>query len=538
MRYILAAMGLLFALGINPAWGEVPGRTQLEGRLPLTLSDAIGLGLENNLALEVDRFAPALADQDQWLAWSAYDPVFSGNGNYTREDPRLIANRFQPPTGSGQFSRPVRIKGETTTGEAGISALIPWLGANLSIDYAANRNNDDQALRALSPEYTSSLEFGANVPLLRGLVWNEPWTQVQTSGVSSQAALDSFAARVMDTVAEIERAYWNLIASREQLVVARKSHDTSIALLDQVETQYEVGVVSRVEVVEAEAGVAERDLTVIQTENTYRRAQDILIDLVLGSNLTVASTLEIEPLDAPADYTIYAIDLDALADRAFHRRPEIAAAERDIERAELNLRFAKNLRLPQLDFQARYGVNDLEGGKVPAGGGEFPFPESRGTGGDFSDTLKGMFTGRRGSNYTFGAVVSIPIGNTRGRHSVSRAELELRLARTRLLRLRQSIVLEVRDGARNLESAQRGIKAAERRTAASAEQLRAERVRLEHGESTPFDVLQRERDLVDAESQSIGALQLYRNSETELLRSQGTILDSRNIVFEELVSLE
>ena len=57
------------------------------------------------------------------------------------------------------------------------------------------------------------------------------------------------------------------------------------------------------------------------------------------------------------------------------------------------------------------------------------------------------------------------------------------------------------------------------------EQLRAEEIRLEHGESTPFDVLQRERDLVDAESQKSGALQLYRNSLTALHRAQGTILD-------------
>ena len=390
----------------------------------------------------------------------------------------------------------------------------------------------------MSPEYNQSVEFGATIPLLRGLVWNEPWTRVQTSGIQADRALDDFRSSVIQTVAEIERAYWNLIASREQFGVAQKSHETSEALLDQVATQYEVGVVSKVEVVEAEAGVAERDLNLIRSENDYRRAQDILIDLVLGSNLTVGSTLEIQPLDAPADYTIYDIDLEALADRAFRRRPEIAAAERDIERAEIDLKFAKNLRLPQFDFQSRYGVNTLEGGPgrgfSPSGGLE----PTDGTGGDFSTGHSKLFGADDGVSYTVGAVVSIPIGNMRGRHSVSRAELNLRLARTRLTRLRQSIILEVRDGARNLESAQRGIKAAERRTAASAEQLRAERVRLEHGESTPFDVLQRERDLVDAESQSIGALQLYRNSETELLRAQGTILDSRNIVFEELVSLE
>ena len=58
--------------------------------------------------------------------------------------------------------------------------------------------------------------------------------------------------------------------------------------------------------------------------------------------------------------------------------------------------------------------------------------------------------------------------------------------------------VEVRDAIRNMLSAQEWIEAAERRRLAAAEQFRAESIRLEHGESTPFDVLQRERDLVDA----------------------------------------
>jgi outer membrane protein TolC len=95
----------------------------------------------------------------------------------------------------------------------------------------------------------------------------------------------------------------------------------------------------------------------------------------------------------------------------------------------------------------------------------------------------------------------------------------------------------VREAIRNLESALEGIEAAERRRVAAEEQLRAESIRLEYGESTPFDVLQREEDLVDAESQKILALQLYHTSITALDRAQGTILDNRNIVVEEAAAL-
>jgi outer membrane protein TolC len=77
-----------------------------------------------------------------------------------------------------------------------------------------------------------------------------------------------------------------------------------------------------------------------------------------------------------------------------------------------------------------------------------------------------------------------------------------------------------------------GIEAAERRRIAAAEQHRAEQIRLEHGESTPFDVLQREEDLVEAESQKIGALRIYHASEVALDRAQGTLLEDRGIEVE------
>jgi outer membrane protein TolC len=98
-------------------------------------------------------------------------------------------------------------------------------------------------------------------------------------------------------------------------------------------------------------------------------------------------------------------------------------------------------------------------------------------------------------------------------------------------------VKEVRDAVRNLQSALEGIEAAERATAAAQEQLRAEKIRLEHGESTPFDVLQREEDLVTSESQRIGALRVYHGSVTALDRAQGTLLEDRGIVLDEALRL-
>ncbi|MBW2230726.1 MAG: TolC family protein, partial [Deltaproteobacteria bacterium] len=114
------------------------------------------------------------------------------------------------------------------------------------------------------------------------------------------------------------------------------------------------------------------------------------------------------------------------------------------------------------------------------------------------------------------------------------SRIELRRANSQVTRLRQDIIVSVRRAARGLLAAAQGVQAAERRRVAAAEQLRAETIRLEHGESTPFDVLQRDRDLVEAESQKIEALRAYRISQATLEREQGTILEDRNISIEQV----
>jgi outer membrane protein TolC len=319
-----------------------------------------------------------------------------------------------------------------------------------------------------------------------------------------------------------------------------------------------VGVVSKVEVTEAEAGVAAREFSRITAENNYLTAQDRLIDLVLGPNLAAESKLAIQPTDRPGDYVAYDIDVEEAVRKGLAHRPELAVAQREIERQEIALKFAKNQRLPQFDLVASYGNEGLAGRENPnlscafgatrlpecadipgtdvPGGPDIPtvtFPRTGVTvGSKYGDTFDNFFTQSAADRVVAGGIFSIPIPNTAGRHQVSRSELELRRAKVAKRRVEQQIVLEVRLAARNLTSAQEGIAASQRRVLAAEEQLRAEKIRLEYGESTPFDVLLRERDLVGAETEKIVAFRVYRTSATDLDRFQGTILQTRNIAID------
>jgi len=510
-----------------------PDAPLLNGTLALTLEDAIEMGLENNLDVKVERYAPVIAEYDEAIAWGAYDPeIFSEFGYSDR----------QTPNANVLFGTRENVN-RSTDGFGGLRGVLPLLSTEYSGQFDGARRTTNNAIQALSPEYTSGWSLNLSQPLLRDLIWNQPWTQVQTSRLLMQSSREDFRRSVMDTVSSIEDAYWALIANDEGRRVAQKSLETARALLDQTKTQFEVGVVSKVEVTEAEAGLSEREVNLIRAENQYRNQQDVLIDLVLGPGLRSNSTLEIAPADRPEEYVPYTIDVPTAVERAFEHRPELESAQKQIERQQVQLKFAKNQRLPALDGIFGFGQSGLSGDK------NSDFDPCRFSSDPACDPLdpaldpsQGGFSKSRrdySDNPTFlaRARFSVPFPNTAARKNVSRTDLELRRARTLKQRLEQSIILEVRRAARNLEASQEAIDAARAAERAAQEQLRAERIRLEYGESTPFDVLQRERDLVDRENELIGAFQAYRTSVTALDRAQGTILRNRNIKIAEVSPL-
>ena len=501
-----------------------PGTQIVTDGRPLGIAEAVALSIRNNLNVEVERFEPLIAESNRDGAWGFYDPTISADIGYdVRKSPNTFSLNSVPANRD-------RVLG----GGIGIDQLIPYLGASLNLRFESSSTVTRSSFQPLDPQYDSSFFVSGRIPLARNLIWNESWTRVKVSEISFRSSQETFRTALMDNVRETVNKYWDLVAARDQVRVAQKSLETARALLDQTQTQYEVGVVSRVEVVEAEAGAADREFNLIRTANDYRNAQDQLIDAVLGRELSAMTSLQFVPTEDPESFEFRSIDVGEAVREAFRKRPEFQIENRQIEKGLIDLKFARNQRLPQLDLELRYGFVGVSGEGNKGLNPTFGAPPSDSA---YGDSTEDFFTGVGSDNYRVQGTFSIPFPNTTARKRVVRSELELRRAKTRRLRLEQSIILEVRGAARLLSASAQGIDAAERRRLAAEEQLRAERIRLEHGESTPFEVLQRESDLVEAESQKINALQSYRSAEVGLDRAQGTILDFYDVVVDDARSL-
>jgi hypothetical protein len=289
---------------------------ELSGVVALGLAEAISIGLERNLDLQV-RFDPTSQARTSAPRGGSADPTFANEFGYSS----VAAPNFSLFTLPQQVIQQNELDGKT-----GLKGLVPWWGASYEIGYTGSRLYSSSTSAGFSPQLDANVYGNISMPLLRNLIWNQAWTQLKTSQVVFQGTREEFRRQVMDIVQRIENAYWDVIATREQLRVAQKSVETARALLDQTKTQYEVGVISKVEVTEAEAGVAQRDFNLIVASNAYRAAEDSLSDLVFGEP---ASRVDLPARDdrrARELHRVFDVDPKRPPGRPSNR-PELAAAK-------------------------------------------------------------------------------------------------------------------------------------------------------------------------------------------------------------------
>ncbi len=483
----------------------------------LTLREALRLALENNLDIELARYQPALAEELLRAADGVFDPLLYADYDYSHNETPVastIIDFASDPNGTDPVTT---ITTDAGRWDAGLTGVLP-LGLEYSSQYEFSRNRSDSPFAGVDPEYTAQWVTLVALPLLKNLVTNPLSIAVARSRTASDRSYEDFQAEVTDLLVSTEAAYWELAASIANTRVAAKSLQTATELLEQTRVQYEVGVVSRVEVVQSEAGVAQREFEQIGAENRQERAHDSLLNAILAPHERIYEERRVKP--EPAVFRDYEVDIHVATSKALELRPELAAARKNVEDAELQLRLAENQLLPSLDLIGRYQFDGLSGRSDDPNS---IIPRNR------RDSYNDFFEASGRHSYTIGGEFSIPFGNHTAKAVRVQRSIELRRAITLLRREEQIVILDVRNAVRNLRSSIEGIQAAERNRVAQSETLDAEQERLRLGDSTPFQVLEHEEDLAQAERQLIFSLQVHRNAIAGLDRAQATLLDGLGI---------
>ena len=477
------ALLLVLAGAVDVSAAETTPSAPME----LTLEDGIALALKNNRRLIQSSLDRAV----QRFALKVAEDKF-------RPDARISTYRRFESEREGDGWR------NAGTGVSySVSMRIPTGG-----EFALTNSVVSPASGNNGSGYGSTLTFSFTQPLLRGAGIAVNRASVRIARLREEINILVFKRTIEGVVASAVRAYRNLIRAQRRLKISARSLKRTRDLLAINQLLIETGRMAKLEVLQTEADVANRELSLIEAENAHDGARLALIDI-----LDIDSQTQLRPTDA-LEITPVKPDFQSSLAQALEHRPDYLQALLRLESAEHQLLLAKNNRLWDLSLTLSADV---------AG-------ERDGIGDAIAESLRGIDDG----NHRAGLELSVPIGDLTRKQRLLGAKTALEQSRLGLAELRQSIEIAVRNAVRDVDVRLRQVDLARRARELAQRKLDTERGKLRLGLSTNFQMIIFEDDLVRAQEGDVNAAIAYLDALTRLDQTVGTTLRTWRIDVERM----
>jgi outer membrane protein TolC len=564
-----------------PNLSNTPRIEQLmqNGKLMLSINDAVALAMENNLDIAIARYNLNIADTDIMLANAGQATrgvntgvvqgtpgggtgttgsqgggaggTTAGAGGAGTGSSGLVTSTlgvgsaipsFDPVlTGSLQFDRNNILSASTfaaaataqnsTTANFTYQQGFHW-GTNLSVGFNNTRATTSSPFSIASPQLNSNFRFSLSQPLLQGFGFVPTTRFIRIAKNNREISDVAFRLQVITTVDQIETIYWDMVNAYENVKVQQESLALAQKTLGDNKKQVEIGTLAPIEIVRAQSVVAADQQSLIVAQ-TNLQLQQLLMKNALSRTMVdpVLAEAEVIPTSAlviPANETITPIQ-DLLNDALSHRA-ELVESRIDLTNRDLNNRTTKNALLPTLSVFAYYGGSGLGGSQNPANlcgnPGSVPglcstSPVIGNTG--YSDTLS-QLVDSTAPDKGVGLQLTIPLRNRAAQANQVRAELEYRQAQMRLQQLENQVRIEVRNAQFAVQQNRASVEAAQAAVELARQSLDAEQKKYALGASTTTLVLQTQRDLTQSLSNLVAAKATYEKSRIELDRATGVTL--------------
>ncbi len=501
-----AGIGLLLSPSLSWSLDEIKAPPP-ERRETISLADAAIRALKHNLDINISRQTKDSRQADITVEQAKFDPTLSVNGQYNR-----TVNPLNRPVFGGTGNN---LSGITTFDQRSESVTLDattnlLTGGNVDLNYSPSRTNVNQNVATgflFNPAYTGGLALTLTQPLLRNAGFDVTKTFIRVAQNNATVEEHVFRDRVLTVLATVEQTYWEVVFANENLKVAEAALKAAQELLASNRAKAKAGVMSIVDVLQAEAAVAARVEQVLVADKTIRDQEDQLRRLLNPEEEDLRQDLRLTPLDKPT-VTLEPISLQEAIDIAIEQRPEIVQAKKNMDTSDLNTKFAKNQILPTLSFQGTMGLAGL--------GKDYNNSVNNNFGGDFY-------------NYGAGLVLSYPLGNRSAWSTYNKRQLEAKNAEASLVSVRQQIIVGVREAVRRVQTDFKRIETTRSARIMAEKQLQAEQERLKVGLSMTRFVLDFQRDLATAQGNELRATVDYNKSLSNLARHKATTLDRYNL---------
>jgi len=570
-----------------PNLSNTPRIDQLmrDGKLMISMDDAVALALENNLDIGIARYNLNIADTDVLRA-KAGASILGVNAGVVQNTPGGGVGGLGSQVGSGTGGTSAGAGGAATgTGgivgsTLGLGPLITsfdpvltgtlqidhakfecsspfcgtvqntgtanfayqqgfqW-GTNMSVGFNNTRSTSNNPFNIESPILNSGFQFRLTQHLLQGLGFAPNDRFIRIAKNNREITDVAFRLQVTSTVDQIENMYMDLVFAYENVRVQKESLAFAQKTFSDTQKQVQIGSLAPIEVVRAQSTVA-TDMQALTVAQTNLQLQQLLMKNALSRTLVDPRLADAEVI--PTSTTLIpqqeeVVPTQDLVNDALSHRPELAEARINLTSSEISNKAVRSALLPTLDLFAYYGGSGLGGtqntistcgnpGAPPAGLCAPPgtIPNS-----SYGSTLNELVDSSA-PDKGVGLTLNIPLRNRASQATQVRSELEYRQAQMRVQQIENQVRIEVRNAQFAVQQNRASVEAAQAAVELGHQSLDAEQKKLNLGASTSTLVLQNQSALATAESTLVSAMAAYEKSRIELDRATGLLLDHAGII--------
>ena len=495
--YKATASAIVVALASTTASAQVEKAEKLQ----LTLAEAVQRAVEHNPDLAIVRLGTEVEAARVGESRGAFSPLFSTTLGRS--------SNVTPPSNVLLGDRGVDIKDWFSS--TGVRQRLPWGAGTWSVSWDTARTTTNNPFTSFDPTLQSGVQLAFSQPLLKDRKIDAARQQFIIAKRNQESSELRFRESVVQTVASVKEAYWTLKATVANVTVQQRSLELAQELARQNKIRVDAGQIPPLDLVQAEAEVAQRRENLIRANTTTEDAEDRLRRLIMNPADASFWRMHLEPTEEPTGRDSVP-DVDAAVASALNERYDLARAGHDLENAKTNVEFLTNQKLPDVRVETSYRGNGLGGTQFLRTGG-FPGTVTGTQNRSFGDALGQAFTPDY-PTWSFGVTVSYPLGRSYEEASLARAEVERRQAGQRIASLRLQAAETIRQAARQVRSTAERVDAARASAALAQQRFDAEQRRYEVELSTTFLVTQAQRDLLQAQ---VNLLQTTLDYESSLV---------------------
>jgi outer membrane protein TolC len=561
-----------------------------DGKIYLSMDDAVALALENNLDIGIARYNLEIADTEILRAKGGSNNFFGVNTGIVQNTPGggvggLSGNVGSGPggtspaaggigagtnglvsstLGNGPFitSFDPIISGTLQSDHQRIECVTPFCGpvqntttanfnylqglqsgTNINLGFTNSRVTSNNPFNFLSPSLNSGFKFQLTQHLLQGFGFLPNTRIIQITKNNREITDVAFRLQIITTTDQIENLYWNLVYAYENVRVQQEALAFAQKTLSDTQKQVQIGTLAPIETVRAQNTVATDQQNLVQAQ-TNLDLQQLLMKNALSRTLqdpqlanaeVIPTTTMALPRQEPIRPT------EDLVNEALQHRAELAESRIDLSNREISEKALRNLLRPSLDVFAYYGGSGAGGRQSPIAtcGAPGSFAGICSPAGSFAPTsyitTLNKLVNSTAPDKGAGVTLSIPLRNRQSQALQVRGELEYRQAQMRLQQIENQVRIEVRNAQFTVTQNRAAVQAAQAAVDLANQSLEAEQKKFRLGASTGTNVLNYQSQLAAAKSNLVSADAAYEKAEVELDRATGVLLEHSGIVMSDAV---